>query len=52
MFDVAKLQQVALAALCAAVLTTVSVGAAVGPARQLETANVYAAASAPAANLA
>jgi hypothetical protein len=40
MFDYAKIQTAALAIVGALVFTTVSVGAAVGPARYVETAPV------------
>jgi hypothetical protein len=40
MFDFGKFQQVAAAALGALILTAVSVGAAVGPARAIETAPI------------
>jgi hypothetical protein len=46
-FNAIDLQRVATAAVCAVVLTTVSVGAAVGPARAVETDRT-AATSAPA----
>ena len=45
MFDYGKFQTSALAAVAAIVLTAISVGAAVGPARQIETSPVYAAAA-------
>ncbi len=45
MFDYAKFQRVALALVGAIIFTTVSVGAAVGPARQVETTPVQTAAA-------
>ncbi len=45
MFDYAKFQSKALAIVGAVIFTAVSVGAAVGPARQLETAPVQVAAA-------
>ena len=49
MFDLNDIQRTALAALGAIVLSTVSVAAAVGPARVIETSPVsYAQAAAPA----
>ena len=45
MFDPTDLQRVALSAMAAIILTTVSVGAAVGPARAVETGPLLAAAS-------
>lgn len=42
--DIIQVRQTAAAALAALVLTTVSVGAAVGPARAIETGPSYAAA--------
>ena len=52
MFDYAKFQSAALAVVGALILTTVSVGAAVGPARVAETTPVMAAADVQAGNLA
>ena len=43
MFDYAKLQRVALALVGAIIFTAMSVGAAVGPARQVETTPVQTA---------
>ena len=43
--DKIEFQRIATAAVAALVLTTVSVGAAVGPARALETNPVYASAT-------
>ena len=41
MFDSEKIQRVATAAVGAIILTTISVGAAVGPARSAETTPVF-----------
>ena len=46
MFDFAKFQRIATAAIGAVIFTTVSVGAAVGPARIAETTPVAAGAQA------
>ena len=44
-FDAIEMQRITVAAVAALLLTTVSVGAAVGPARAIETGPSYAAAA-------